>query len=277
MKPRIGGPTDEVVSVGGHRLRLSVRGRGRPLLILNGIGGRLGLLDPLRDQLPDFQTIVFDAPGIGGSPQPGMFSRRLFRLRHYADLAKEVLLHLGLTRDVSVMGISLGGGIAQELANRAPSLVHSLVLASTTSVPVVLTTPSAYMAFFDPRRNMSRAAFLRSAPALYGGPIRRRPELAARLLPHFEPICSRGRLRQQFAAFMWSSLTFAHRIRQPALILTGDDDPLIPAYNSRILHALLPDARIEIFPGEGHLFVATSPEKSADAVRRFLLSQPESS
>ena len=251
---------------------MSVRGRGQPLLILNGLGGRLGLLDRLRVELSDFQTIAFDSPGIGESPPPEIQARRMFRLRHHADLARAVLCYLGHTKTVSVMGISLGGAVAQELAHRQPDLVQKLVLASTTSIPYVVTVPSAYLAFFDLRRSLSDEAFLRSAPLLYGGLIRRNPELIAALRPHFEPVYSRSRLRQLFAACMWTSLDFAHLIRQPTLLLTGDDDPLIPAYNSRILKALIPNAQLEVFAGEGHLLVATSPEETALAVRRFLLA-----
>ena len=271
MNPRVGQDVEGIVSVDGYRLRISVRGNGPPLLILNGLGGRIRLLDRLRLELDDFQTIAFDAPGIGESPQPRM-TRRLFRLRHYAELAEAVVNQLGFGEGVNVLGVSLGGSIAQELAHRHPDLVRALVLASATSIPYVVTTPSAYLAFFDPRRSWSHKRFLRSAPALYGGLMRGNSELAGVMQGHFEPVYGRGRLRQLFAASTWTSLLFAHRIRQPTLLLTGTDDPLIPPYNSRILKTLLPNARLEVFEGEGHLLVVTSPERTAASVRRFLLS-----
>jgi poly(3-hydroxyoctanoate) depolymerase len=61
-----------------------------------------------------------------------------------------------------------------------------------------------------------------------------------------------------------------HRLRQPTLVLAGDDDPIVPLINGRILARLIPDARLQVIPGGGHLFVLEDPGTVAAQVSEFL-------
>jgi pimeloyl-ACP methyl ester carboxylesterase len=67
----------------------------------------------------------------------------------------------------------------------------------------------------------------------------------------------------------WTSLPFLPLISQPTLVLAGDDDPIIPLANSRILHALIPHAQRHVYPG-GHLELVCDPPRIVPVVERFL-------
>ena len=111
------------LTVQGLSLRVAVEGRGQPLLLISGLGASLDVWEPLREILPGFQTIAFDIPGVGESPFPSW----PLTIPRLARLTAGVVETLGYDR-VDVMGVSWGGGLAQELAHRAPDRVRRLVL-----------------------------------------------------------------------------------------------------------------------------------------------------
>ena len=134
------------VEVDGVRLRTSIRGAGRPLLLLSGIGASLSLSAPFEDALNPHgvQTIAVDAPGTGGST-------RYRRPRRMPGLARtfELLLDALEYEQVDVLGASFGGVLAQQLAHQAPSRVRRLVLAATgrrprAGRPTRLAAPAAH-------------------------------------------------------------------------------------------------------------------------------------
>ena len=108
--------TEDFVRVGGLRLRVARQGSGAPLLLINGIGAPLEMWRPLARRLPGRELVMFDLPGSGRSQTPALPLRMAGLARVVTDLLDE----LGL-RTVDVLGYSLGGLVAQELARRAPS------------------------------------------------------------------------------------------------------------------------------------------------------------
>ena len=80
----------------------------------------------------------------------------------------------------------------------------------------------------------------------------------------------RGYLAQLYAIAGWTSLPWLSRLRQPTLVIAGDDDPIVPLVNGRLLNRLIPDARLHIVDGGGHLFLLERPAEIADLVTRFL-------
>ncbi|MFY9778617.1 MAG: alpha/beta fold hydrolase, partial [Trebonia sp.] len=84
------------------------------------------------------------------------------------------------------------------------------------------------------------------------------------------PVSRRGYLYQLTASAGWTSLPVLRLIRQPTLILAGDDDPIIPLANGRLMAALLPDARLHVYP-DGHLGLLTRAAELAPVVSDFLL------
>jgi len=171
--------TYDRVTVGDFELQVDIRGSGRPLLLLNGLGARISLLDNLRAEMSDYRTIAFNQPGIGGSkPADGL------DMADYAELAVRLLDKLGYDKSVDVFGVSWGGCLAQELAYRHPDRVRRLILASTTSSPFVLATPAVYRAFFDSSRYQSAEQHRRLGATLYGGLIRDNPALLDHVRVH---------------------------------------------------------------------------------------------
>lgn len=256
------------VAVEGLRLRVSVRGRGRPLLLIMGLGGNIEMWEPLVDELSDFKTIAFDAPGTGESDTPGC----PVSIKGLARITAGLLDELDLGR-VDVLGVSYGGAIAQELAYRHADRVRRLVLAATSyGVGSVPGRPAALAMLATPYRYYSRAHLRAIAPRLYGGRIAKEPQLLDRhaysRLGHAPSL--KGYLWQLAAIAGWSSLPYLHRIRAPALVLTGDDDPIIRVVNARILAGLMPNARLHIMRGAGHLFLIDEARVSAQLIREFL-------
>jgi poly(3-hydroxyalkanoate) depolymerase len=258
----------EFIDVDGLRLRVSIQGRGRPLLLLNGIGAAFELLAPFRQALRATETIAIDMPGTGGS-QP---TRLPQRLSAYAALADHALDLLGY-HEVDVLGVSWGGALAQEFVRRHRQRVRRLVLMATSpgwlSVPG---SPQALWVLMTPRRYYSPSYFEKVAPVLYGGAVRTNPRLLREHehLRFIRPPSLRGYFFQMFAIWGWSSLPWLRTIDRPALVVAADDDPIVPLANARMIARRLPQSRLHVVPNGGHLFLITHADEVAPVVERFL-------
>lgn len=257
----------DLLTVGRRRLRVSVEGAGRPLLLINGIGANLDMWAPLVPAL-DAQTIVYDAPGTGGSPLP----RLPLSIPGMAKLAERLLDTLGHD-EVDVLGVSLGGVVAQQLALSAPDRVRRLVLVSTTyGVGMVPGRLGAWGTLLSPRRYYERGHYERRARSFLGGRTGHDPGLARAYgeTRRSHPPRLLGHAWQLMGGATWSTLPFLHRIQAPTLVLSGDDDPLVRPANSRILAWRIPHAELRIVPGGGHLLVFDSVDDVAPLVNDFL-------
>jgi len=273
-------PTTRSIVVDGRHLRVDVTpgSRGQrsgpaglggqlPLLLINGIGASLELLQPFVDALPGTSDVIrFDPPGVGGSPTPAL----PYRIGGLCRLIARMLSTLGYDR-VDVLGISWGGGVAQHFAAFQPARCRRLVLVSTaTGSLMVPARPGVLARMVTPRRYLDPGYLLSVAPALYGGSARDDPARIGEFMHAENRVgASKGYLYQLAAAAGWTSLPFLPLIRQPTLIMAGDDDPLIPLPNARVLHALIPRSRLHIYHG-GHLGLVTEAAEHAPVVSRFL-------
>jgi len=252
------------VEVEGLRLRVSIRGTGPSLLLLNGIGASLELLDRFRQAIRGHQTIAVDLPGVGRSDM----TRWPMRFRSYARLMAGALRVLRYDR-VDVLGVSWGGALAQEFAWRHPGCVRRLVLAATTyGIPSIPGSPRTLFELATPRRYTSRTRFEKVAPTLYGGVIDAQALLHDLRLGRSPSAW--GYAGQLFATLGWSSLPYLWRLRTPTLVIAGDHDPIIPVVNARILCGLLPHARLHVVRGGGHLFLIVQADATARLVEEFL-------
>jgi poly(3-hydroxyalkanoate) depolymerase len=266
------GPADlaKTVTVGGRRLRVAVRpgtGGAPPLLVCNGIGTPLEALAPFTAALDPAITVVrFDVPGAGGSPP----TRLPYSVPWLARLAGRMMTVLGYGR-FDVLGISWGGGLAQQLAAQYPRRCRRLVLVATSTGSLMIPArPRVLLHLSSPRRHRDPAHAARIAGTVYGGVLRRRPELAAPVTGSGPPASRRGYRYQLLASAGWTSLPWLWLIRQPTLILAGDDDPIIPLPNARLMAALLPAARLHVYH-DGHLGLLTRAGELARLVSDFLL------
>ena len=252
------------VDADGVRLRVGIRGTGRPLLLLMGIGGNLEMWTPFEEALDSrvVQTITVDAPGTGGSGGY-RFPRRMSGL---ASTMERLLDALGYHR-VDVLGVSFGGVLAQQLAHQAPDRVRRLVLAATgIGLGGVPGSPRVLLRLATPRRYTQPDYYRRIAGDIYGGLARRDPDamLHGSLARFTHAPGLGGYLAQLYAIAGWTSLPWLCRLPQPTLVLAGDDDPIVPLVNGRILNRLIPDSRLHVVAGGGHLFLL---EQAADVGR----------
>lgn len=257
--------------VGGRRLHVSVRpgdGSRPPLLLLNGIGATVNVLQPFVDALdPSWEVIRFDVPGIGQSPPP-VLPYNLSTLSFSVALLLDGLGHRG---PVDVLGYSWGGSLAQHFALQHPRRCRRLVLAATgTGSLMVPARPGVLLRMVTPRRHRDPEHATRIAGEIYGGTIRSHPQQAPDILHSMpRPGLNWGYSYQLAAAAGWSSLPFLPWIRQPTLVICGDDDPLIPKINAQILSLLIPDAELYLYHG-GHLALLTEADELAPVIERFL-------
>jgi poly(3-hydroxyalkanoate) depolymerase len=255
-------------TVHGQRLRVSVRpGSGPPLLLCNGIGASLDLLQPFVDALdPSIPVVRFDAPGIGGSS----LARRPYTFATLAWMLGSLLDGLGY-ESFDVLGISWGGALAQQVAFQYPRRCRRLVLVSTaTGFLMVPAGPRILSKMITPRRYRDPNYAISIAADIYGGSMREHPELIRQLFDSHSRLASRwGYLLQLLAATGWTSLPFLRMIRQPTLVLAGDDDPIIPLVNARIMSRLLPRATLDIYH-DGHLALVSRADELAPRVASFL-------
>jgi len=261
------------VTVLGHQVRVSIRPGtrpGPPLVLCNGIGASLELLQPFVDQVdPAIEVVRFDVPGVGGSPAPVV----PYTFPGLAWFVARLLTELGHDT-FDVLGISWGGGLAQQLAFQHRRRCRRLVLVSTgTGTLMVPARPAVLAKMITPRRYRDPVYAKAIAAELYGGRLRDEPGRAAHLLHDQSRVGSRrGYLLQLLAGVGWSSLPALPLIRQPTLVLAGTDDPIIPLVNARIITWLLPHATLHVYD-DGHLGLITLADELGPLVSAFLLAE----
>jgi len=259
---------EETIFVAGIPLRVARGGEGPPLLLINGLGASLEMWDPLVGRLNGREVIAFDLPGAGLSGH----GRWPMRMAALARLVESLLAALGYYR-VDVLGYSLGGLLAQEFAHRAPGRVRRLVLGATLpGAPSVPPNPLVALMMLSPARYYDRRLAELIVPRIAGGRTARDPGvLRAGLTPRLAcPPTPVGYLHQLYAVTGWSSHLWLHKLRQPTLVVHGDDDPVVPLVNARYLAKVIPTARIHVIRGGGHLFLFDQPAAGAQVIEEFL-------
>ena len=241
-----------------------------PLLLCNGIGASLEALQPLVDALDPRRGVVrFDVPGVGGSPPPPV----PYTMAGLASWIGALMTRLGHPT-YDVLGLSWGGGLAQQLAFQHRRRVRRVVLVATgTGSLMVPAHPRVLATMLTPRRHRDAAYAARVAPRIYGGTMRTDPERGARLLHEATRAGSRrGYYLQLLAGAGWSSLPALPLIKQPTLVMAGDDDPIIPLVNGRVIARLLPRSRLHVYRG-GHLGILTESDELGPVIDDFLTDQ----
>jgi 3-oxoadipate enol-lactonase len=256
---------------GSVAIAYDIRGQGPPLVLIQGLGvGRWGWEPVVARLARQFRVITIDNRGTGASDAPlGSYSTRVMA----ADVVA-VLDDAGVA-SASVVGTSLGGMVAQELALTHPERVERLVLVATIpggrlTAPMPLKT--AYL--------LTWAPLMRSEQRLRGfvehnlGPetLRRRPKVARRLmaLKRAHPQSEQAWRAQATAGVLFDPLGRQRRITQPTLILQGTADQVVNPGNAELLADLIPGARLGYVEGAGHLVYWDEPRRFARLVAGFL-------
>jgi pimeloyl-ACP methyl ester carboxylesterase len=251
--------------------------RRRPWLVLiQGMGFDRHGWDRIPGKLRRrFRLVLVDNRGCGRSDRAG----RSFTV---ADMAGDVVAVLDAAgiRRAHVLGASLGGMVAQELAIRHPDRVDALVLVCTAPgwpFTYPMPAPSVRLLVATARMPAEAARRRHTENALSARAVRERPDLVDRLLERqgSRP-ADRGTLSAQAAAgARYAGRLRQSRIRARTLVLHGDADTVVDPRNGRLLAARIPGAQLRIFPGLGHLLFWEDPDGFAAAVASFLLDRPE--
>ena len=257
-----------MITAQGRALRVEVRdGPATPLLLCNGIGGSLELLQPFVDALDPRRAVIrFDLPGIGGSPPPAV----PYHLLTLPSMLASLLDRLGYAR-ADVLGVSWGGGLAQQFAFACPRRVRKLVLVATgTGMLMVPGRPHVLRHMLTPQRYRDADYAAAVAPDIYGGSLRDHPGRVKELLHATARVGPRrGYYYQLLAGVGWTSVPMLPFLRQPTLVMAGDDDPIIPLVNARLMAALIPRSQFFRYQG-GHLELIAEPMRLAPAIEGFL-------
>jgi poly(3-hydroxyalkanoate) depolymerase len=261
------------IHVGDQLLNVAIRHGSSarpPLLLFNGIGANWELARPFLEALSDTTAIIFDMPGIGGSPLPLL----PYRPSGIARLAARLVADLGY-EEVDVAGVSWGGGMAQQFAFSQSRLCRRLILAATSPGSIMVPgNPLVMLRMVTPRRYLDKAYMRKIAPELYGGAFKTNPAFIAKHAEAMHGSSGMGYLYQLLAMTGWTSLPWLSSLPHPTLILMGGDDPLVPVANGHILARLIRNARLEIID-DGHMFLLTRAAEAAKRIEEFLASETE--
>ncbi len=260
------------VTVGGRTLHAARRGTGSPLLLLAGMSANHAFWpeELLAALEPHLELVLYDHRGTGASGR----ERDPFTLADLASDAAGALAELGLPR-AHVLGFSLGGMVAQELALTHPGVVDRLVLAGTSpggpgAAPLAEERFAAMreaMAEHDVERAL-RSAWEANVSAAFAADEAAFARWAQAAAAH--PMAMRTLQHQLAAARGHDAATRLGDLAAPTLVLHGDRDELLPAANAELLAAAIPGARLELLPGAGHFFAWEQPARTAELVLAHL-------
>jgi poly(3-hydroxyalkanoate) depolymerase len=260
-------PTFSMESVDGRVLRVAVwrsakRAGKLPVLFFNGIGANIEAMAPLAEHLADRDFLTFDMPGIGGSPDPVVPYNPILMARIAALLLDRFEMPL-----VDVIGISWGGGMAQQFAIQCGNRVNRLILVATSAgMLMVPGNPAALTKMADPRRYIDPDFMAKHFQTLYGGMVGGKTDHISRL----KPPSKTGYFYQLLAMLGWTSAPFLPFLKVPTLIMMGGDDQIVPLANGKFLNFLIPGSELFVIENGGHLFLLSHVEESIRAIRGFL-------
>lgn len=237
----------------------AVHGRGEPLVLIQGLGGpRSGWIFQTRAFGKYYRVITFDNRGVGKSDKPG----GSYTVRTMADDTIALLDYLGVDK-AHVLGISLGGMIAQEIAINYPERVRKLILACTaaetgaTDESVITAMGLGDGSSGAEGRDLRGVDMAKVMSAVISLSYNRR---LFRLL--FLPLAKiylrfgevKGISGQLEAAAAYSTLDRLQQIKAPTLVIVGTGDKLMPVHSSEVLADRIPGARLVKVEGGSHSF-----------------------
>jgi len=261
------------VHTNGIDIHYETSGAGPPLLLIAGVGYGLWFWHKIVPKLAEhFQVITFDNRGAGQTDKPdGPYTVPMMA----ADTAG-LLDALGV-QGAAVLGHSLGGYVAQELALSRPELVDQLILAATNhggpnAIPI---TPQALEVLTnregDPLELIRRGIAIAAAP----GFAERQPKVAQELLEYrlTNPAPPAQYQAQVMAGAAMITTSYEGRlpeIQAPTLILFGEYDKVVPPGNAELLANNIAGAQVRILAGVGHIFPVEDPDATTAALLDFL-------
>ena len=255
--------------VGEIELDYERSGSGPPLLLIMGLSGTaLHWGEPFLERLRrDFEVIVYDHHGVGASAR----LERPISILEMAEDAVGLLAALGID-SAHVIGVSMGGMIAQELALAHPERVRTLVLGCTYcgGEDSSLTSPEVAMTLAAARRSKDRELASRAMwEANVSGAFAKDPVAHAEFMAigRRRAVALPVIVAQLQAISAHDTSARLQELTTPTLVIHGTEDQIIPVENGRLVTSYIPGSRLEIFEGVGHLFFLERPDRTAELVR----------
>ncbi len=247
------------VEVDGCRINLRRGGSGEPLLYLHGAGGAPAVLPFMEKLAQRFDVLVPEHPGFGASDEPEWLENMHDLAYFYLDVLKSLELC-----GVHLVGSSLGGWLALEMAVRDASRLKSLVLVGPAGISVRGVSPGDV--FLWSPEELARNLFFDPALAekMIAQPMT--PELLDVSLKNRHTVARLGWEPRMHDPFLRKWL---HRVSVPVKIVWGEGDKILPVAYASEFKRLMPGAEVEIIPRCGHLPQAERPEEFCDIVMRF--------
>lgn len=243
-------------------------GTGPPVLLINGLGAHTAMWHQLEQTLGDHRLLQFDLPGAGQSGSPWW----PLSVPALARVATGVLDHFGVDA-APVIGYSMGGMVAQQMAHDWPDRVQRLVLVATSpGRGSFFGDQLAMLNVFSPARYLSARLYAKTIGSMVGGRARHDAAWVADqgLLRLKHAPTWRGYLGQLQSLRTWSALPFLHEIPHEVLVLAGEDDPLVPVVNPMMLSHLLPNGRLVVLRHEGHLMAMDPDSRIHGLIPEFI-------
>ncbi|MBU0704005.1 MAG: alpha/beta hydrolase [Chloroflexi bacterium] len=261
-------------------LYYEITGSGAPLVLISGLGYGLWMWGKMIPGLAErFRVIAFDNRGAGQTGKPdGPYDVQMM-----ADDTAGLMDALEV-ESADVMGHSMGGFIAQQLALNRPDLVGKLILSATNfggpnHIPVTAEAMAVIMdRSGDPVDVIKRGIAVACAPGFADAHPDVVEELVAYRLSNPVPPAQYQAQTAVGLGLLSAEACFEHRLKDvqaPTLILFGEHDKVVPPANADLLAEKLPNARIKILPDAGHIFPIETPDAAVDAVVEFLFPVSE--
>jgi len=263
------------VNIDGFELYYEIHGEGVPLTMIMGLGANSewweeDLINRLKNH---FKVILFDNRGTGRSEDPG----EDFTLKMLADDVAKMLENLGINK-TNLLGISMGGMIAQEIALNYPEKIMKLVLCSTYcgGSKSVQPSPEIVKILSKPREGRPIEEIIdEMVDLLYTSEfISNNPDKIneARKNMRKYPISNENYQRQGKAIFSHNTCRKLKNIEIPTLIMHGKKDRLLPPKNGEILHGFIPNSELAMFENTAHALFAQEPDRVIPKAIDFLES-----
>lgn len=253
---------NEMVEVGGTRVSLKRGGRGRPLLYLHGASGA-AQVQPFMTALAErWDVWVPEHPGFGASDEPAWLDDIHDLAYFYLDFLERFDL-----RDAVVVGSSIGGWLAMEIAVRSTARIRALSLIGPSGIYVEGLQRGDMFLWSAEERVRNIFVDQSIAERLLAMP--QTPEMAETAVKNAFTVAKLAWEPRLFDPHLHKWL---HRIRVPTQIVWGDGDRVIPAGYAPELARLIPGARVDIIPQCGHLPQTEKPAAFLAAFDKFAAS-----
>ncbi|SES92380.1 alpha/beta fold hydrolase [Anaerobranca gottschalkii] len=258
------------IQVNDIQMYYEIHGEGTPLVLIEGLGYATWMWYKQIDELAKhFQVIVFDNRGVGETDKPDCE----YTIEMFADDLAELLSKLGIEK-AHILGVSMGGFIAQEFALKYPHMVDKLILCSTSfggpnSIPIPMETLQIMLKGGGVYTSLDE---IKEAIATALDKDNLNEEVLNKIMEEKmkDPQPKYAYQRQLMAGAGFNAENRVEKIKSETLILAGKGDRVVPPENAVLLKEKIPCSKMIIIEKAGHVFFMEQPEETNKAIIDFL-------